>query len=80
MKDVEIPNTKDAFGNQLKVGDEVYYFKRHGKAVRFGRGVVGMEQRRCLRALRQFREVSDDNGVSELAEDKRMHLLVRMQF
>ena len=31
---------EDAFGNQLKVGDEVYYFKRYGKTVRFGRGVV----------------------------------------
>lgn len=40
MKDVEFHNTKDAFGNQLNVGDEVYYFKRHGKGVRFGRGVV----------------------------------------
>ena len=36
----EFHNTKDAFGNQLKVGDEVYYFKRYGKTVRFGRGVV----------------------------------------
>jgi hypothetical protein len=40
MKDVESHNTKDAFGNQLNVGDEVYYFKRYGKTVRFGRGVV----------------------------------------
>ena len=31
---------KDAFGNQLNVGDEVYYFKRHGKVVRFGKGIV----------------------------------------
>jgi hypothetical protein len=36
----EFYNTKDTFGNQLKVGDEVYYFKRYGKTVRFGRGVV----------------------------------------
>lgn len=36
----EFHNTKDAFGNQLKVGDEVYYFKRYGKTVRFGRGIV----------------------------------------
>ena len=36
----EFHNTKDAFGNQLNVGDEVYYFKRHGKNIRFGRGVV----------------------------------------
>ena len=40
MKDVESHNTKDAFGNQLNVGDEVYFFKRYGKTVRFGRGVV----------------------------------------
>lgn len=40
MKDVEFHNTKDAFGNQLNVGDEVYYFKRYGKIIRFGRGVV----------------------------------------
>ena len=40
MKDVEFRNTEDAFGNQLNVGDEVYYFKRYGKTVRFGRGVV----------------------------------------
>ena len=40
MKDVELPNTEDAFGNQLNVGDVVYYFKRYGKTVRFGRGVV----------------------------------------
>lgn len=40
MKDVESHNTKDAFGNQLNVGDEVYYFKRYGKTVRFGMGVV----------------------------------------
>ena len=40
MKNVEFHNTKDAFGNQLNVGDEVYYFKRHGKNIRFGRGVV----------------------------------------
>ena len=36
----EFPNTEDAFGNQLNVGDEVYYFKRYGKTVRFRRGVV----------------------------------------
>ena len=36
----EFHNTKDAFGNQLNIGDEVYYFKRYGKTVRFGRGVV----------------------------------------
>ena len=40
MKDVEFRNTEDAFGNQLNVGDEVYYFKRYGKTVRFRRGVV----------------------------------------
>ena len=31
---------KDAFGNQLNVGDAVYYFKRYGKIIRLGRGVV----------------------------------------
>ena len=40
MKDVEFNNTEDAFGNQLNVGDEVYFFKRYGKTVNFGRGVV----------------------------------------
>ena len=36
----EFHNTKDAFGNQLNVGDAVYYFKRYGKIIRLGRGVV----------------------------------------
>ena len=36
----EFHNTKDAFGNQLNVGDVVYYFKRYGKIIRLGRGVV----------------------------------------
>ena len=36
----EFHNTKDAFGNQLNVGDAVYYFKRYGKTIRLGRGVV----------------------------------------
>lgn len=40
MKNTEFHNTEDAFGNQLNVGDVVYYFKRYGKVVRFGRGFV----------------------------------------
>ena len=40
----EFHNTKDAFGNQLNVGDEVYYFKRDGKTVRFSAEYGGSDK------------------------------------